>query len=452
MILKRTNMKLKSIIDSVSSMRYCIENLNLGSSYSRTCLLNLEMMDNKDQIIEWQDEVIKYSRLLDYPLELQSIRHLFSEIKDINSTIQALSQGSRILDDIEFFELKSLCMHAISIKSLFQKYEIEIDIPQDISIVLEILDPDKNNIISFYVYDSYSSELAALRLKINSTEDVQKRQDLIILSQELELNIRERLTQQLSPYSEYLKKSLELLATIDIQLAQAELSKLLSLSRPIFSDDGSYQIKQMFNPEVKNILNLNNKNFQAIDIEIGKEPVLIIGANMGGKTLILLTLSLIQHLAQFGFDVPATEATIALKKEIHISVGDAQNELEGLSSFSAEMLKIDKIIASSTPGKDIIAFIDEPARSTNPIEATALVSALLKVLSDKQISLLVTTHYNPDSNHCIRYKIKGLQDSKMNYSLELSGPGDVPHEAINVAQNLGISPLWLDEARKILEK
>ena len=100
----------------------------------------------------------------------------------------------------------------------------------------------------------------------------------------------------------------------------------------------------------------------------------------------------------------------------------------------------------------MLALIDEPARTTNPIEGTALVRALLDILKDKKISVLMTTHYNVPGDFFRRLKVKGLSAGKMDYSLIETVEGEIPHEAINVARSLNIDPVWLDEAEKILSE
>lgn len=97
-----------------------------------------------------------------------------------------------------------------------------------------------------------------------------------------------------------------------------------------------------------------------------------------------------------------------------------------------------------------MALIDEPARSTNPIEGTALVSSLITVLNKSNVSLVLTTHYNIDSLDSIRLKVKGLENGVMNYQLCESNDLDVPHEALNVAESLNISKEWIKEAKKVL--
>ena len=49
-------------------------------------------------------------------------------------------------------------------------------------------------------------------------------------------------------------------------------------------------------------------------------------------------------LFQYGFFVPAGRAKIMIMSGILFSFTDEQNQLQGLSSFAAEMKKIDEII------------------------------------------------------------------------------------------------------------
>lgn len=445
-------MKLKNIIDIPCGIRFCFENLALGSSYSRRYLLDMDMMESSEQIRFWHEAMEPYRKMASEP-KFSSLIHTinlrYNSIKDIRETISAVSVA-RVADDIELFEVKNLAMGALAIRDLFSRAGIVLELPDDLEKVIDILDPDSNRIMTFYVYDSYSPELASLRSRIRCTQDQEERQALIMQSQEIEFSVRRKITRELKPFAGILAETLEILVKADIMLAQAVLSARMGFCKPQVSDNAEYRLNGMFNPQIMSVLKEKGRDFQKIDISFGSRPLLIIGANMGGKTVVLKTLVLIQYLTQFGFDVPAAEAVIPVKKSIFFCAGDSQNELEGLSSFGAEMKKIDEVVKCQMSGSDIIAFIDEPARSTNPIEGTALVSSLINILYKKQITLLITTHYNIDSDVCMRMKVKGLENGKMNYSLEVAPQGEVPHEALSVAQNLGISQLWLDEAKKIL--
>jgi dsDNA-specific endonuclease/ATPase MutS2 len=263
--------------------------------------------------------------------------------------------------------------------------------------------------------------------------------------------VRKDLSVQLHPWANAIEQAQIALAQIDVFLAKAMQMKQMGLSFPILSSDGTSQYVSLFNPQVKETLAAHGREFQPVDITFGMRPTLITGANMGGKTVVLKTLTMCQLLFQFGFGIPAASARIAVKDEVYFCIGDEQSVEKGLSSFAAEMKNIDAVIKASRENKKLLALIDEPARTTNPTEGTALVSALLKVLTGSGMSLVMTTHYDiePGEARCLR--VKGFENGEMDYQLVEVQDGEVPHEALNIAQSLGIDNEWISMARNLLE-
>jgi dsDNA-specific endonuclease/ATPase MutS2 len=200
----------------------------------------------------------------------------------------------------------------------------------------------------------------------------------------------------------------------------------------------------MFNPAVKEVVAKQGREYMPVDISIEREPVTIIGANMGGKSVVLKSLALNQLLAQFGFGVAARECQVNLVEEVALCIGDEQSIVRGVSSFAGEILAIDAVIKKIRGGKGLLALIDEPARTTNPVEGTALVEGLLEVIGKVKGGFVLTTHYNIGNDKVKRYRVKGLRDGVMDYTLEQTQCGDVPQEAIAIAQSLGIDPEWIE--------
>jgi hypothetical protein len=46
--------------------------------------------------------------------------------------------------------------------------------------------------------------------------------------------------------------------------------------------------------------------------------------------------------------------------------------------------------------------------------------------------------------------VKGFENGTMNYELVEVQDGEVPHEALNIAESLGIDKEWIETARNIL--
>jgi dsDNA-specific endonuclease/ATPase MutS2 len=277
-----------------------------------------------------------------------------------------------------------------------------------------------------------------------------RQEELLAECAEIEEGVRRDLSKQLVPFAKALEEAQIAMAKIDMNLAKALQIKQLGLCFPTISKDDISRYEAMFHPQVKDALAQRKRAFQPVSLTFGQKPTLITGANMGGKTVVLKTLTLCQYLFQYGFGIPAQSADIAVKDEIFFCIGDEQSIEKGLSSFAAEMKNIDAVIKASRENRKIVALIDEPARTTNPTEGTALVSALVKVLRGDNVSLVMTTHYDiePTDARCLR--VKGFENGTMNYELVEVQDGEVPHEALNIAESLGIDAEWIAEARNIL--
>lgn len=450
-------MQLRKLIDSPSGFRFMVDNLCIHSGYSRKLLLESTMMHDKSSIEKSYSILKEFYHVAENDENknaVQTLQFKLCNLKDINNTIARLA-SSAVIDDIELFEVKSLAILSADVKNILEKLNLVgiIEIPS-LEDVVKILDPDGLRIATFYIYDSYSEELASLRKKLKEKESYQE--DVYNKVMELEDEIRTKLSEELKPFESGLCKALRALAEVDLNLAKAIQMKEMGLCFPTLSSDEISSYRGMFHPEVKSILKNENKEYQNVDINFGLKPLIIMGANMGGKTIVLKTLALCQYLMQFGFGIPAQSAEMMIYDEIFCCTTDDQSINKGLSSFGAEMKNIDAVIKASRRTKSdenierIMALIDEPARTTNPTEGTALVSSLVKLLQDKKMSLVIVTHYNINTynNKCLR--VKGLENGRMNYSLVETYEGEVPHEALNIAESLGVDSQWIEMTRDFL--
>ena len=444
-------MQLKNVIESPCGLRFMLDELELQSGYARRWLLDSPMMTSGEEITAAYDVLRSFTRFVDEVEKtfIDTLQFRLQGLKDIRTTIRNLSHKA-VLDDIELFEVKHLALLATDVSKLLGQHGMDrvVEIPV-LDEVIGILDPDGMKIATFYIYDSYCAQLKDLRNQMRQHPEQQD--DLLLQAGELEEGIRQDLSRQLHPFATAIEQAQQALAQIDVNLAKALQMRQMGLAFPTLSQDGCNTYEAMFHPHVKQALAQRGRLFQPVDISFGLDPTLITGANMGGKTVVLKTVTLCQYLFQFGFGIPAASARIAVKDEIYFCIGDEQSVEKGLSSFAAEMKNIDAVIKASRKDRKLLALIDEPARTTNPTEGAALVTALLTVLAGKDMSLVVTTHYDiePGEARCLR--VKGFENGEMDYRLIEVQDGEVPHEALNIAQSLGIDSEWINTARGLLE-
>ena len=446
-------MTFKSVLDIDCGIRFMYDNLELNSSCARKMLLESQLMTSKREID------IYYGKLNElYNKDFKAISLKLMCLKDIATTLKRL-EGGVVLDDIELYEVKYLAMISQDVRKLLQEQGIKAINLCDLGGVIDILDPDKLNIPSFYVYDSYSEELKDVRKQMRmlqgNGEELpdDKRAELAVLLQknaDLELEVREKLSGRLKEFGGDLVLALRNLSFLDILIAKAAQMRKMGLCFPVIVEDGETFYNGMFNPAVKDVLVQQGREYMPVDIAFEREPVTIIGANMGGKSVVLKSLVLNQLLAQFGFGVAAHDCCVNLVEEVALCIGDEQSIVKGVSSFAGEILAIDAVIRKIRGGQSILALVDEPARTTNPVEGTALVEGLLEVIGNVKGGFVLTTHYNIGNESVKRYRVKGLRDGVMDYTLEVTHCGDVPHEAVAIAESLGIDPQWIECTKRNL--
>lgn len=468
-------MQLKSVIDSPCGIRFMIDTLPLHSGFGRKRLLERPMMTGAGEIRAEYGRVEAVYRTFVQDASRAPLRRRLGArlmtLRDISGTVARLRGGS-VLDEVELFEVKNLSLLAGQVRDLLSQAEFTGAGVPDTDAVLVLLDPEGTRIPSFYVYDAYSPRLRELRAELRKlggygsetgvaperAEDGKesagavriRRAELTEQAKELEREIRERLSGELRPYAGALQETLDALADLDIRLSKAVQIAEAGLCLPEVSADGRTVYRGMFHPRVKAALAGKGKAYMPVDIAFGEEAVSVIGANMGGKTVALKTVALCQYLFQFGFGLPAQSACVDIKQDVALCVGDGQDEAGGLSSFAAEIAAIDAVIRRVRGGEYLLALIDEPARTTNPVEGTALVEALLEELAGKRLSLLLTTHYHIAGEGFRRLRVRGLIDGEMDYRLVEAGAGDVPREAVRIARKLGADPRWIDRAETLL--
>jgi len=439
-------------LDSPCGFRYIFEKLQLQSSLSRHLLMDTPMPHKPSDIACIYEELREFKILFaqDGGLRniLTSLQITLSHLRDIRNTVTRLSAAAT-LDDIELFEIKNLAIINEDIRKHLKGKILSIDF-DSMEDILNLLDPEGLKISSFYIYDSYDSELAVLRKKMKSGSKYQD--ELYYEASIIEDRVRGLLSRKLEKDVPMISSSLEKLAKTDILLSKVLLMEELDFSIPVVST-GANSYSGMFNPYIKEMVEKEKKEFQKVSVEFEtNSPLLITGANMGGKTVVLKSLALCQYLFQFGFGVPAECAEISPVEEVHFCIGDQQNIESGLSSFAAEITRIDAVLKSVYAGKKILALIDEPARTTNPLEGTALVTALIRILLDKKLLMVVTTHYNIEDVECSSIRVKGLENGKMNYSLIEETETKPPREALRIAASLGVDNRWLQEAENLLKE
>jgi DNA mismatch repair ATPase MutS len=458
-------MILQNKIKEVPGLAYVTENMELMSSAGRRRMLEQPLLTSPQELELEQNSVATLRQRIEsstYAQPLTVLRHQLMQLHDLRTTLNSL-RSHILLDEVELFEVKNLaflCRH--SRKALAELQADDLFGLPDVTEVFQLLDPDNTGIPNFYIYDSYDSRLAPLRRQMKQADD-QLMGELLAEQNDIQQQVIARLCDQLQPYADRLTETLEQMAYIDFTLARATLAQQWELQKPDNIDnDAQPMLLGLFNPRLKQHNEAVGLRYQPIDIELAPGVTLVTGANMAGKTVLLKSIGVAQLMYQFGFPVPATSARMKPVDDVVFCIGDEQNEMNGLSSYAAEITRISDVMKRSETER-LLVLIDEPARTTNPVEGKALVQAIVSIMQQRNSITMITTHYSQLGVECRRLRVKGfvehLADMPLtaqtinrfiDYSLIADTSDEVPQEALRIAELLNCHPDMIRQAKQYL--
>jgi DNA mismatch repair protein MutS2 len=195
------------------------------------------------------------------------------------------------------------------------------------------------------------------------------------------------LTDRVRELSIAIAQAVELLGRLDLVFAKAKWARGLRGTIPLLNEEGHWRLRDARHPL------LNPQSVVPIDLHLenGQTTLIITGANTGGKTVALKTLGLLTLLAQCGVPIPAGEGSeVALIQKVFVDIGDEQSLQENLSTFSAWVLALSRIIKEADPSS--LVLLDEVGGGTDPTEGAALTMALIDGLRARGAKTVVTTH------------------------------------------------------------
>jgi DNA mismatch repair protein MutS2 len=483
-------MLLKDKLKDDAGFAYVIDELEIMSTAGRLRLMEQPWLDNPaDLQTEWDNlaTTVKVFLSPDNNKQVMELRHQMMELQDLRGTLHNL-QAHITMDEIELFQIKQFAFHTIRAQKAAMALSLNdvLELP-DLSPIFNRLDPDHTGVPTFYIYDSYHPGLAPLRKRLSAAQaalakleavgevrlNEEQRNEMSTLHDEvsnlllqqdaIQNEVLQKISSQLFELTDLLAEGQRQMAYTDLMQAKATQAIAWQLTKPTIAG-----VKTSYRGIVNlRLLHRNQKQhlrYQPVDVTLQSGVCFITGANMAGKTVVLKTIGCAQLMAQFGMFVPAAQADIVLVDDVLFCIGDEQNEMNGLSSFASEIIKISDTLQRAAY-QHLLILIDEPARTTNPIEGKAIVHAIGKILDEERSLSLITTHYSQLGLNCRRLRVRGFVEDMaditlspdtinrfMDYSLLPDTSDDVPQEALRIATILGCDSQMISLAKKELEK
>jgi DNA mismatch repair protein MutS2 len=257
-----------------------------------------------------------------------------------------------------------------------------------------------------------------------------------------------------------LEADLEVLARLDCIAAKAGFSLLVGGRDVALNGTGRIALRQARHP----LLVLAKTDVVPNDLLLDEEVrVLVIsGPNTGGKTVTLKIIGLCALMVRAGLQPPcAADSEMAVFAEIYADIGDTQDLAKDLSSFSAHMTQMIRLLEQAetpgTPEARALVLIDELVTSTDPLEGAALAEALLLRFAALGMKVVVTTHYQ--SLKTLAQMTPGFLNASVDFDVSRLAPTyrlmmgvAGGSSALEIAGRLGLEDGILQTARQLLDQ
>ncbi|SFS72747.1 endonuclease MutS2 [Marininema halotolerans] len=259
--------------------------------------------------------------------------------------------------------------------------------------------------------------------------------------------ILSQLTEQVAECGEALLVNLSVLTELDIVIAKGRFGGVLKGVCPEIAEGGMLILKKARHP----LIPLDQ--VVPLDVELGgeRQGIIITGPNTGGKTVSLKTVGLLALMGQSGMPIPAEDGSVLpVYNGIFADIGDEQSIEQNLSTFSAHMTNIIRILDKVE--KRSLVLLDELGAGTDPTEGAALAISILEYILAKGSPLMATTHYNElkvfahsragVTNASVEFDVETLSPT---YRLLMGVPGK--SNAFDIARRLGLPQEIVAEGR-----
>ena len=206
--------------------------------------------------------------------------------------------------------------------------------------------------------------------------------------------ILEELTERLRLERGPLATAAATIAELDSVFARGRFARDFDCVMPEFTDSNRLRLDAARNPVLEDTLRQHNRPVVPVTLELGGEDTVMVisGPNTGGKTVALKTVGLAALSALAGIPVAAQAAELPFFDQVLVDIGDEQSITADLSTFSAHVLNLKRMLESAT--EHSLVLVDEMGTGTAPEEGAALAVALLEEFRARRALTLATTHHD----------------------------------------------------------
>ncbi|MBR2525755.1 endonuclease MutS2 [bacterium] len=321
----------------------------------------------------------------------------------------------------------------------------------------------RDNRIVFPILASAKGKVSGITHDVSATNKTAYIEPSVLVSmnnkiRELKVKIRDEivkilteLTKQIKYNFDSFKTNEQVLSQLDMHFAKARYATKINAEEPELTKEKILDFTGIKHP----LLITRVPNIVANDFSLGNgyKSLIITGSNTGGKTVTLKTVGLFVLMAKAGMFLPCLSAKMYPFEKVMADIGDEQDLMQNLSTFSSHMNNIIEILNNAD--ENSLVLLDEICAGTDPQEGASLAEVILDDLVTKNSLCVTTTHFgelktleytnSKFKNACVEFNRETL---KPTYKLTIGIPG--ASNAIFVASNLGLNPELVERAKSTL--